>query len=71
MNNNIKSIEIFPQLTGEYDSIEKYPNELLDLVEEYIEENKITIKVKSNHSFMEKIYNVCDKYNIRCQRYIN
>lgn len=71
MNKRIKSIEIFPQITGEYDSIEKYPIELLDLVEEYIQEKKITIKVKATHSFMEKIYNVCDKYNIRCQKYIN
>jgi hypothetical protein len=71
MNNNIKSIEIFPQLTGEYDSISTFPSELTELIFEYIEDNKITVRIRSTHSFMKKVYNVCDKYNIRCQKYIS
>lgn len=70
MNKRIKSIEIFPDIFGKYDSIEKFPEELIDLVEEYIFENKITIRIKSEFTFMKKVYNVCEKYNIRCQKYI-
>lgn len=71
MNRNIKSLEIFPDIFGKYDSIEKFPEELMDLVEEHIQENKITIRIKfESYVFMKKVYDVCDKYNIRCQKYI-
>lgn len=68
---NIKSIEIFPQLIGRYDAVERLPIELFELIYEYIEDNKITVRIKSDYSFMENIYNICDKYNIRCQKYIS
>jgi hypothetical protein len=71
VNRNIKSLEIFPDIFGKYDSIEKFPEELMDLVEEHIQENKITIRIKfESYVFMKKVYDVCDKYNIRCQKYI-
>jgi hypothetical protein len=71
MNKNIKSLEIFPDIFGKYDSIEKFPAELIELVEEHIQENKITIRIKhESFNFMNKVYNICDKYNIRCQKYI-
>lgn len=71
MNNRIKSLEIFPDIFGKYDSIEKFPEELIDLVQEHINENKITISVKyESFTFMRKVYDVCEKYNIRCQKYI-
>jgi methyl coenzyme M reductase subunit D len=71
MNNRIKSIEIFPDIFGKYDSIEKFPEELMDLVLEHVQENKITIRIKNESlSFMKKVYEICDKHNIRCQKYI-
>jgi hypothetical protein len=71
LNNRIKSLEIFPDIFGKYDSIEKFPAELIDLVEEHIQENKITIRIKHESlSFMKKVYELCENYNIRCQKYI-
>jgi hypothetical protein len=71
MNNKIKSIEIFPDIFGKYDTIEKFPEDLIFLVEEYIQENKITIRIKNESlTFMRKVFELCEKHNIRCQKYI-
>lgn len=66
----IKSIEIFPQLKGKYDAIERFPDELTELVKSYIHTGKTTIRIYEDQSFMDKVWKVCDRYNIRCQRYV-
>jgi hypothetical protein len=71
LNKKVKSLEIFPDIFGKYDSIEKFPAELLEMVEEHIQENKITIRIKfESYVFMKKVFDLCEKYNIRCQKYI-
>jgi hypothetical protein len=68
----IKSIEIFPNIFGnKYQSIKEFPVELLELIKGYESENNLTIRIYSNIDFMEKVYDVCFKYDIRCQRYIS
>lgn len=63
----IKSIEIF--MTPN-DLKWKHPN-IFSKVEGFIDYDKTTVRINSkNIEFMENVYDVCDKENIRCQRYI-
>jgi hypothetical protein len=67
MYNKVKSIEIFPTEAGRF---EYMPKNLLDKVYPYIREDKTTIRVHADLNTLEEIYFLCDRYNIRCQKYL-
>jgi hypothetical protein len=67
MYSKIKSVEIFPTDAGVF---EYMPRKLLDKVYPYIKEDKATIRIYADLATLKDIYNLCDKYNVRCQKYI-